>query len=180
MSDSPKLPASNRVPAVFGKSGDIFADSRDVAKFFEKRHDHVLRDIDNLIRKDSDLLGCEFTPAKYGELNFGDCKINGLAPFEGYRCFHMTRDGFTLLSMGFTGERALKFKRAYIQAFNTQEAILRKGAAPLAIDVRDPRQLAVIATQLIQVNEGNRRDLVGGSGNNSRGRGSGPGRTSLS
>jgi Rha family phage regulatory protein len=151
MSDTAsKLPASNRLPALFGKGGDIFADSRDVAKFFEKRHDHVLRDIDNLIRMDPDLLGNEFTPSKYGELSFGDCEINGLAPFEGYRCFHLTRAGFTLLAMGFTGSKALQFKIKYIEAFNAMEAELlkRRAATPAEIDIRDPAQLAIVCAQL--------------------------------
>jgi hypothetical protein len=39
----------DRKPVVFVKDGAVFASSRDVAEFFEKRHDHVLRDIDNLI-----------------------------------------------------------------------------------------------------------------------------------
>ena len=149
MSDALKLPASNRVPAVFGTGGEVFADSRDVAQFFEKRHDNVLRDIDNLIRKAPDLLGCEFTPAKYGETNFEDCEINGLAPFEGYRCFHMTRDGLTLLAMGFSGPKAIKFKVKYIEAFNAMEAeLLRRRSATPAIDIRDPAQLAAVKAQL--------------------------------
>jgi Rha family phage regulatory protein len=158
MSDSPKHPASNRVPAVFGEGGEIFADSRDVAKFFEKRHDHVLRDIDNLIRKDPDLQGNEFTPSNYGELNFGDCNINGLAPFEGYRCFHLTRDGFTLLAMGFTGPKALTFKIKYIEAFNAMEAeLLRRRSTTLEIDIRDPAQFAAVKAQLDALVQDNTR-----------------------
>jgi len=38
-----------------------------------------------------------------------------------YRSVNMTRDGFTLLAMGFTGYKALKFKVAYIQRFNEME-----------------------------------------------------------
>jgi Rha family phage regulatory protein len=151
VNNTPMIAAGGLVPAVFGKDGAVFADSRDVAKFFDKRHNHVLRDIDNLIRKAPDLLGCEFTPAKYGELNFGHCEINGLAPFEGYRCFHMTRNGFTLLAMGFTGPRALQFKHKYIAAFNAMEAELRHRAAIAAaeaIDLTDPAQLATIKAQL--------------------------------
>lgn len=38
----------------------------------------------------------------------------------------MTRDGFTLLTMGFTGEKAIAFKIAYIKAFNQMEQELNK------------------------------------------------------
>ena len=37
----------------------------------------------------------------------------------------MTRDGFTLLAMGYTGELAMKFKEGYIKQFNAMEAALR-------------------------------------------------------
>jgi Rha family phage regulatory protein len=39
--------------------------------------------------------------------------------------YDMDRDGFTLLAMGFTGSKALRFKIAYVQAFNQMEAALR-------------------------------------------------------
>ncbi len=38
-----------------------------------------------------------------------------------YPMYFMNRDGFTLLAMGFTGEKALEFKLKYIQAFNQME-----------------------------------------------------------
>ena len=36
----------------------------------------------------------------------------------------MNRDGFSLLAMGFTGEKALEWKLKYIQAFNNMEKLL--------------------------------------------------------
>ena len=33
-------------------------------------------------------------------------------------CYEMTKDGFTLLAMGFTGKKAIEFKINYINAFN--------------------------------------------------------------
>lgn len=36
----------------------------------------------------------------------------------------LTRDGFTLLAMGFTGAKAMQFKVAYINAFNRMESII--------------------------------------------------------
>ena len=38
-----------------------------------------------------------------------------------YQLIYMNRDCFTLLAMGFTGERAMSFKLQYIQAFNSTE-----------------------------------------------------------
>lgn len=40
--------------------------------------------------------------------------------------YYLTRDGFTLLAMGFTGKIAARFKEAYIEAFNEMERTLRE------------------------------------------------------
>jgi len=42
------------------------------------------------------------------------------------RAYEMTRDGFTLLAMGFSGRRALEFKLRYIEAFKEMEEALRQ------------------------------------------------------
>lgn len=39
--------------------------------------------------------------------------------------FLVTRDGFVLLAMGYTGELAMRFKEAYIKQFNAMESALR-------------------------------------------------------
>ena len=109
-------------PNVFLRGGDVVANSRDVAAFFEKRHDHVLRDIDNLLESlDSPKLG---SAGLFIEMMLPDAQgINR-------RSFDMTKDGFALLAMGFNGDKALKFKLAYIQAFNRMEEALRSAALP--------------------------------------------------
>lgn len=42
----------------------------------------------------------------------------------------LTRDGFTLLAMGFTGAKAVQFKVAYINAFNRMERFIKGGGLP--------------------------------------------------
>lgn len=74
------------------------ATSKDVADFFGKRHDHVVRDIDVLVG--------------LGVPNFGETSYVHPQNRQTYRQFEMTRDGFTLLAMGFTGKKALQFKLA--------------------------------------------------------------------
>ena len=37
------------------------------------------------------------------------------------KCYDITRDGFSLLVMGFTGKKALEWKIKYIEAFNSME-----------------------------------------------------------
>ncbi|MGN8636624.1 phage regulatory protein/antirepressor Ant [Eubacterium pyruvativorans] len=96
------------------KDRQAVTSSLKVAEVFEKGHQHVLRDIDNL-KKDLS--------------NFGQMFAEGAEP-DSYgrdrRVYYMNRDGFTLLAMGFTGKEALKFKLKYIEAFNAMEAEIKK------------------------------------------------------
>ena len=39
--------------------------------------------------------------------------------------YYLTRDGFTILAMGYTGEKAMRFKEAYIKQFNAMERALQ-------------------------------------------------------
>ncbi|WP_342441786.1 Rha family transcriptional regulator [Lysinibacillus sp. FSL K6-0075] len=86
--------------------------SLQVAESFEKRHDHVLRDIETILG---------------GFPNSGEAPMFYESAYQHpqnkqqYRMFYMNRDGFTLLAMGFTGSKALDFKLKYIQAFNEME-----------------------------------------------------------
>lgn len=96
----------------------VVTDSRNVAEHFGKRHDHVLRDIENLIGglpKNGD------TPEMF-HLDSYINEQNG----QSYPIYLMNRDGFSLLVMGFTGKKALEWKLKYIEAFNAMEAWLKK------------------------------------------------------
>ena len=91
----------------------MITDSRNVADVFNKRHDHVLRDIENL---------------KISLPNFGEAFFETSLPDESgrgkmYKAYYMTRDGFTLLAMGFTGKEAMQWKLKYIEAFNNLEKL---------------------------------------------------------
>jgi Rha family phage regulatory protein len=121
-----------RNPIVFTKDGEVFANSRDVALFFGKQHGHVMRDIDNLIASEPKLGLSTFGQTQYVEDQNG----------QAYRSYDMDRDGFTLLCMGFTGGKALKWKLRYIEAFNAMEAELRRIATSgPTIDLNDPGAL---------------------------------------
>ena len=121
-----------RNPIVFAKDGEVFANSRDIAAFFDKRHPHVLDAIDNLLKQEADLGLTNFRQTPYVEPTTG----------QTYRSYDMDRDGFTLLAMGFTGGKALKWKLRYIEAFNAMEAELRRIAnSGPTIDLNDPGAL---------------------------------------
>lgn len=89
--------------------------SRVVAEKFGKLHKNVLRDIEKLMAD---------TPEDFNRLNFEPVDYLD-AKGERRPMVEMTRDGFTLLAMGFTGAPAMAWKLRFIEAFNLMEAELR-------------------------------------------------------
>lgn len=100
----------------------IFADSHDtarvdslyVARAFEKEHKNVLRDIARITAPKSGLSE-EFNRLNFELVNYKDAKG------EKRPCYYLTRDGFTMLTMGYTGKKAMEFKEKYIRRFNEME-----------------------------------------------------------
>ena len=103
------------VPSLEVVNGHPTTLSTQVAEYFGKNHQHVTRDIRNLIEKCPDL----------GVSNFGQTTYKD-SQGKKQPCYRMDRKGFVLLAMGFTGEKALQFKIAYIDAFDRMEAIIQK------------------------------------------------------
>ena len=95
-----------------GKEERVMVTSLDVAETFGKEHKNVLRDIETL--------GCS---EEFNQLNFEPIKYRDVKNRE-QKAYSMTRDGFTLLVMGYTGGLAIKFKEAYIRQFNAMERAL--------------------------------------------------------
>lgn len=104
----------------------LFADKKDivrvdslyVAEFFEKNHKEVLRDIRNIAAPNSGL-SKEFAERNFALRSYKD-KQNQKRP-----CYYLTRDGFTILVMGYTGKKALRFKELYIRRFNEMEELIK-------------------------------------------------------
>lgn len=99
--------------AKFRKEERAICTSLDIAETFGKEHKNVLRDVENL--------GCsgEFNRLNFEPISYTD-SMN-----RTQKAYAMTRDGFTLLVMGYTGDLAMKFKEAYIKQFNAMEAALQ-------------------------------------------------------
>lgn len=89
--------------------------SQQVAAAFGKRHADVLR----LIRGLAEQLPPDFNERNFASVAYLDEKG------EWRVMYRITRDGFTLLAMGFTGRKALAFKVAYIAAFNAMAAYIK-------------------------------------------------------
>ncbi|MBW1469365.1 hypothetical protein AT938_03950, partial [Campylobacter jejuni] len=84
----------------------------DIAAVFNKRHDNIIAKIET------------FPKDSFTDLNFKASKYidstGRILP-----CYKITRDGFSLLVMGFTGEKAYKWKVEFIKVFNEMEKRLR-------------------------------------------------------
>lgn len=98
---------------IYLKNDEAVTTSLQVAEFFHKRHDRVLRAIDNLL---------EGLP-KNGVVKFNVSQYKD-AKGEKRKMYYMNRDGFSLLAMGFTGKKALDWKIKYIEAFNHMESYI--------------------------------------------------------
>lgn len=86
--------------------------SLDIAETFGKEHRRVLQDIREI--------GCseEFRLHNFVQSSYENSQG------KQQPMFLVTRDGFVLLAMGYTGELAMRFKEAYIKQFNAMESAL--------------------------------------------------------
>lgn len=106
------------------QDGKILASSREISERFEKRHGDV---IEKIAKLEEEIQPTEnsvryFTPTEYEDLK-GEMRKEYL----------LTRDGFSLVVMGFNGNKALQWKLKYIEAFNKMEQTLKdqnKSALP--------------------------------------------------
>lgn len=100
---------------VFADQGGVpRVDSLFVAATFEKQHFHVLRDIAKITESKSGLSE-NFIESNFEPSTYRDASGRKLPRYL------MTRDGFTMLVMGYTGPKAMHFKELYIQRFNEME-----------------------------------------------------------
>ncbi|EEL2609965.1 Rha family transcriptional regulator [Campylobacter jejuni] len=100
----------------FEAVGDqTYTTSLSISSVFKKEHKNILAKIDELPQDE------------FRELNFKlterTAKFGAVIRSEPY--YKITRDGFSLLVMGFTGEKAYKWKIEFIKAFNEMEKRLR-------------------------------------------------------
>ncbi|MGG7142454.1 ORF6C domain-containing protein [Clostridium nigeriense] len=91
--------------------------SRQVAEDFGKEHKNILQTISNLAAENSAVkdMMVESTYENRGKQ---------------YPEYLLTRDGFSLLVMGFTGSKALSWKLKYIEAFNKMENEIKEQQIP--------------------------------------------------
>ena len=100
---------------VFIQNDQALTTSLKVAEVFEKQHKDVLRAIENLKAQN-----CAVKKFFYED----SYKVKGNN--KTYKMYLMNFNGFSLLVMGFTGEKALQFKLDFIDAFDKMKTALNK------------------------------------------------------
>lgn len=103
---------------LYEKDNKIFCDSLQIAETFNKRHDNVLRDIYKITEPTSGLSE-EFRQLNFEESSYKNNQ-NKKQPM-----FLLTKNGFAIVTMGFTGKNAMKFKEAYIRKFEEMEQFIQ-------------------------------------------------------
>ena len=152
-------------PIVVTDQDHVFTTSLVVAEKFDKKHYNVLRDIENIIQKCPDK---SFNALNFEAVTYQDAKG------ETRPMYRLTRDGFTMLAMGFTALKAFLWKIAFINAFNRMEQLLTEALVtehhsmladlyakhPKWQLVRQDTQAGYTQVQIGQRNHMNRRNLV--------------------
>jgi Rha family phage regulatory protein len=105
-------------PYVAELHGEIKTTSIKVAEHFGKQHRDVLKRIRNLECSEA------FRLRNFAQTVSERPNPSGGEPIKS-PVFEMTKDGFLILAMGYTGPVAMRIKEAYIAEFNRMEAALR-------------------------------------------------------
>lgn len=105
----------------------VVVSSVQLAEHFDKRHCDILRLLNALLRSaNKQRLSKHFFKSNYKDETG---KNNTM--------YLMDRDGFSLLVMSFKGEKALKWKLDFIDAFNSMEQEIRNNEHKLNTDLKD-------------------------------------------
>jgi Rha family phage regulatory protein len=113
------VPAVDFNSFIFAQGEELKTNSLKIAEAFEKRHADVLRSIEKITSQVTD---------SFRERNFALTQIDTIMPTGGVRkdnIYELTKDGFVMVVMSFTGEKAMQVKEAYINAFNFMMGALR-------------------------------------------------------
>lgn len=122
-------------PAITVCNGLATVLTTNISAVFEKNHRHVLRDVEDIIQRTPEDRRGNFIPV---ELERPSNLGKGIVKYKAYA---LTKAGFTFLAMGFTGEKADKFKWAYIDEFDRMEKALSGESGPDYIDEAQQREI---------------------------------------
>jgi Rha family phage regulatory protein len=114
-----------KVISLVNENGVVYASSREVAKDFGKEHSEVVYAIEGRVDSKGNVKNYglieELIQGGISQVENYFMKSNYTSRGREYKEYKLTKDGFTLLAMGFTGKDAVKFKIDYINKFNEME-----------------------------------------------------------
>jgi Rha family phage regulatory protein len=93
-------------------TNEMTTSSRIIAEYFGKAHRDVLKTIRAIE------CSAEFSLRNFAQRDFDNERG------QTYQEYIITRDGFTILAMGFTGKKAMLWKEKFLTAFNAMESEL--------------------------------------------------------
>ncbi len=145
------------------KDGQLVVGSRQIAAHFGKEHSDVVYAIEGRTCS-CDGAGCGKCSGR-GYQQLGILEVSDKSQTShmfiksiykdgmnrNQKEYLLTRDGFSLLVMGFTGRKALEWKLKYIEAFNRMERQLKAG--PMSIDLIIATAQELKALELKQIEQ---------------------------
>ena len=153
------------------QGNQVLTSSTVVALAFDKKHYNVVRDIEVLIANMTALKIEGSSETEKNQYELTERKI--VLSVEGFfieskykdasgkqnKCYLMTRDGFSLLVMGFTGQKALEWKLKYIEAFNYMEESLNRVRELSILDSKELEKIKGSARSIIHIEKQLRDDM---------------------
>lgn len=126
-------PIANISDFVQIKDEQVYTTSRIVAEKFGKRHDHVVRDIEELIKTMVQPIE-NINQPKFGFVKNDYFIADGYLDTKGEtrKQYLITEKGAMLLIMGFTGEKAFAIKTKFIDEFARMKNIINNPAQVIA------------------------------------------------
>ncbi|MBM7634031.1 Rha family transcriptional regulator [Geomicrobium sediminis] len=132
---------------VFINNDRVVTDSITLANEFDKRHDHVMRDIETQIEKLAEAGESEFSV-----LNFGDSVyINERG--RSYKKYLLTEDAFALIAMSYVTPKAMKKKITFLNEFRDLKQKIEKNK----VKVLDEKQ-SLIQSMKLTIETSERQD----------------------
>ncbi|NGP45989.1 hypothetical protein G4V62_13905 [Bacillaceae bacterium SIJ1] len=106
---------------IVNQNGQLLADSRDVASLIDKRHDHLIRDIEGysaVLDQTPDLGADQYFIASTYQVGTG----------KNYKRYLLTRKGCEFVANKMTGDKGIRFTAEYVSKFQEMEQIISNNA----------------------------------------------------
>nr|WP_245169259.1 Rha family transcriptional regulator [Staphylococcus hyicus] len=104
---------------VIEQNNEFYVDSREVAEMVGKRHDHLVRDIDNY-------LGVILQNPKLGAADFFVESSYTSNNNNMYKRYLLTRKGCDMVANKMTGSKGVLFTATYVDAFHEMQEHIKK------------------------------------------------------